>query len=127
MHNLQDPKKEIRDIADIRLLVDTFYARASEDDLLSPLFANGFRDKSHHLDPLYRYWQTILLEQDTYQDLPFPKHADLPLTHQHFDRWLSIFHETVDYLFTGSLAEAAKVRAIKMSEVFRYKMELLNF
>ena len=80
-----------------------------------------------HLDALYRYWQTILLGEETYQGVPFPKHADLPLTHQHFDRWLSLFHQTVDELFTGAVAEHAKFRAIRMSEVFRYKMELTNF
>lgn len=120
-------KKEISDIADIHLLVDTFYTRAQHDDLLAPVFANKFTAHSNGLEPLYRYWQSILLEQETSVEVPFPKHADLPLTHQHFDRWLSLFHQTVDDLFTGPLADRAKFRAIRMSEIFRYKMELTNF
>ena len=108
------------------MLVDTFYSRASNDELLAPVFGKRLPDATH-LGPLYRYWQTTLLESDTGEEIPFPKHADLPLTHQHFDRWLSIFHETIDELFTGSMAEMAKFRAIRMSEVFRYKMELSNF
>ncbi|HEX8040666.1 MAG TPA: group III truncated hemoglobin [Chryseosolibacter sp.] len=122
-------KKEINDISDIRLLVDTFYSRAENDELLSPIFAKRFRSHHSPLDPLYRYWGNVLLdlEEGASDEIPFPKHQDLPLTHQHFDRWLSLFHQTVDDLFTGALAEKAKFRAIRMSEIFRYKMELTNF
>lgn len=123
---MEATRKEINGIDDIRLLVDTFYSRASTDDLLAPIFEKRLFD-GNHLAPLYSYWQTILLHDETYQGVPFPKHADLPLTHQHFDRWLSLFHQTIDDLFTGPLAETAKFKAIKMSEVFRYKMELSNF
>ena len=119
-------KREIKTVEDIRLLVDTFYHRASSDTLLAPIFEKRLPEGSH-LDPLYRYWQTALLEEGSYEGIPFPKHADLPLTHQHFDRWLSLFHQTVDELFTGPVAETARVRAIRMSEVFRFKMELTNF
>lgn len=123
---MERTRKEITDSNDIRLLVDTFYNRASNDQLLAPIFQKRIPD-SNHLEPLYTYWQTTLLEEDTDQRIPFPKHADLPLTHQHFDRWLSLFHQTVDELFIGPLAETAKFRAIRMSEVFRYKMQLTNF
>jgi hemoglobin len=118
-------RKEINTADDIRLLVDTFYTRASKDELLAPIFEG--RMSHHHLDPLYRYWQTILLEEKTYEGIPFPKHSDLPLTHHHFDRWLSLFHQTIDDLFTGPRADTAKFRAIRMSEVFRFKMQLTNF
>lgn len=123
------PKKEISNISDIRLLVDTFYKRAEDDDLLSPIFAKRFKTHNSPLDPLYRYWGNVLLEleEGAVDEIPFPKHQDLPLTHQHFDRWLSLFHQTVDDLFSGPLAEKAKFRAIRMSEIFRYKMELTNF
>lgn len=124
---IQNPKRDLTSADDIRLLVDTFYTRASRDELLSPIFVHAFSGKPNPLEPLYRYWESVLLEKKTYPDLPFPKHAKLPLTHQHFDRWLSIFHGTVDDLFAGPHASDAKVRAIKMSEVFRYKMELISF
>ena len=119
--------KEISDAADIRLLVDTFYNRAKNDDLLAPIFANRFHIHGIALEPLYAYWESVLVDEDVQVEIPFPKHADLPLTHQHFDRWLSLFHQTVDDLFVGAVAEKAKFRAIRMSEIFRYKMELTNF
>jgi hemoglobin len=97
---------------------------AKTDALLAPIFSGGFANGSH--DGLYAYWESALLQSGRYRGVPFPKHADMPLMHQHFDRWLSISLHTVDELFEGSVADAAKVRAIKMSEVFRYKMELNN-
>lgn len=127
MNNNAASARDLATVEDIRLLIDTFYERASRDELLAPLFAHGFSGKGDPLEPLYRYWATVLLEQQSYHELPFPKHANLPLTHKHFDRWLSIFLQTVDDLFTGSRAASAKVRAIKMCEVFRYKLELINF
>lgn len=122
-----DPKREINGMPDIRLLVDKFYERASHDELLAPIFAKRFTGKEHPLEPLYQYWYSVVFEEKSSASPPFPKHADLPLTHKHFDRWLSIFHQTVDDLFTGTTAADAKVKAIRMSEVFRYKMELTNF
>lgn len=123
----EQPKQDLTTPEDIRLLVDTFYARASRDELLSPIFVHAFSGKENPLEPLYRYWETVLLEKKSYPDVPFPKHAKLPLTHQHFDRWLSIFHGTVEELFAGPHANDAKIRAIRMSEVFRYKLQLINF
>lgn len=126
-NTIREPKRDLTTQEDVRLMVDTFYARASHDELLAPIFAHTFSSRPNPLEPLYRYWESVLLEKQTYPDLPFPKHAKLPLTHQHFDRWLSIFHSTIDDFFTGPYASEAKLRAIKMSEVFRYKMELISF
>ena len=35
----------------------------------------------------------------------------MPLSPVHFERWVSLFHETVDALFSGEKAEMAKQRA----------------
>jgi hemoglobin len=35
----------------------------------------------------------------------------MPLSPAHFERWVSLFHETVDALFSGGKAEMAKQRA----------------
>jgi hemoglobin len=35
----------------------------------------------------------------------------MPLSKEHFDRWVELFHTTVNELFTGEKAEMAKQRA----------------
>ena len=118
--------KEILSIEDIRLLVDTFYARVMEDELLAPIFASKISSWDKHLDIMYRFWQTVLLEEHTYSGAPFMKHIDLPVKPEHFHRWLEIFPATVDGLFTGVKAAAAKWRASRMAEMFMAKLEYLN-
>lgn len=114
---------EILTLDDIKLLVDTFYSRVRENELLSPIFNERIGDQwAHHLDKMYRFWQTVLLEQHAYLGSPFPPHAKLPVAHEHFATWLGLFNETVDELFTGIKAEEAKWRASKMAQMFEAKI-----
>jgi hemoglobin len=115
--------KDIAGLDDIKLLVDTFYGQVQKDDLIGPIFNGKIGDRwPEHLEKMYRFWQTILLEQHTYSGSPFPPHKHLPIDKVHFDRWMEIFTETVDILFTGAIAEEAKLRAKNMAEMFNYKI-----
>ena len=57
-------KKEIENLEDIKLLVDGFYYSVRKDELLSPIFNEIIGDKwPEHLEKMYRFWQSILLEE----------------------------------------------------------------
>jgi hemoglobin len=115
--------KEIISLEDIKLLVDTFYDKVREDILLKDIFNNVIQDRwPAHLEKMYRFWQTVLLDQHTYQGSPFLHHQNLPVEKEHFDRWLSLFNETIDELFSGQKASEAKYRAHKMAEMFQHKI-----
>lgn len=119
--------KDIETIEDIKLLVDTFYGRIQQDDILGIIFNQNIQDRwPEHLDKMYRFWQTILLEEYTYNGRPFPPHAHLPIQQIHFDRWLSLFTETIDRLFEGAKVEEAKWRAQKMSIMFLSKLDYIR-
>lgn len=116
-------KHDIDCLEDIRLMVDTFYAKIREDSLLGDIFNGVIQDRwPEHLDKMYRFWQTILLEEHTYYGSPFSPHARLPVDKAHFDRWMKLFAETVDAHFTGPKADEAKWRAEKMAEMFNIKI-----
>ena len=116
--------KEIINLADIKLLVDDFYDKVKIDPLLGPVFNGVLKDHwPEHMEKLYRFWQTILLEEHTYHGSPFVPHAQLPIEKKHFDRWIKLFEETVDDHFIGEKATEAKWRANKMAEMFQYKIE----
>lgn len=103
--------QDISDIQDIKLLVNTFYDKVQKDDLIGPIFNQKMMGRwPEHLEKMYRFWQTILLEEHTYSGSPFPPHKQLPVNQSHFDRWMEIFTSTVDSLFVGKLAEEAKVK-----------------
>jgi hemoglobin len=116
--------KDITTIEDIQLMVDTFYSNVRKDELIGSIFDEKIGDRwSEHLEKMYRFWQTILLEEHTYSGSPFPPHKQLPIEKEHFTRWLGIFFETVDNLFTGPIADEAKLRGKIMAEMFNHKIE----
>ncbi|OMQ09477.1 group III truncated hemoglobin [[Flexibacter] sp. ATCC 35103] len=116
--------QDISNIEDIKLLVNTFYDKVQKDDLIGPIFNERMLGRwPEHLEKMYRFWQTILLEEHTYSGSPFPPHKQLPVNQLHFDRWMEIFIVTVDGLFVGKIAEEAKVRAANMAYMFNYKID----
>ena len=117
-------KNDIVSLDDIKLLVNTFYDKVREDQLIGPIFNERIQDRwPQHLSKMYTFWQTVLLGEHTYFGSPFPPHAQLPVDHHHFQRWLSLFSETLNELFSGEKAKEALWRADKMAEMFEYKIE----
>lgn len=116
--------KDITDLDDIKLLVNTFYANVQQDELIGSIFNEKLQNHwPEHLEKMYRFWQTILFEVHSYSGSPFPPHKQLPVAKEHFERWMEIFAATTDRLFAGPLAEEAKLRAKNMAEMFNYKIE----
>jgi hemoglobin len=120
-------KKQIENLGDIKLLVDQFYTKVREDELLSPIFHEIIGNKwPEHLEKMYRFWQTILLEKYTYSGNPFLAHAKLGVTQLHFNRWITLFYEVLDSLFEGVVCEKAKLQGDKMSKIFSAKIEFIR-
>ncbi|MBI2284793.1 MAG: group III truncated hemoglobin [Bacteroidetes bacterium] len=117
-------KKDILTLDDVKLLVDRFYERVRTDALLGPIFEERIQDRwPAHLAKMYTFWQTVLLDEHTYDGAPFPPHAQLPVDHQHFEQWLQIFTSTADELFSGDKNDEAKWRAARMAELFERRIE----
>ncbi len=116
-------KREVCSLDDIKFLVDQFYQKVQENELLGPVFSTVIKNKwPQHLEKMYRFWETVLLEKQTYKGRPFPPHAKLAVHQQHFDTWLDIWQQTINEHFKGSIAEEAKWRANKMAEMFISKI-----
>ncbi len=119
-----DDVKEIISLDDIKKLVDTFYNKVRSDGFIGPIFNERIQDRwPQHLEKMYTFWQTVLLGEHTYFGSPFPPHANLPVSHQHFEKWMELFTKTIDELFSGEKANDAKWRAGKMTELFESKIE----
>lgn len=117
-------KQDIQNIDDIKVLVDNFYGKVQRDPLIGPVFIGVIRDNwPTHLEKMYRFWETVLLERHSYHGSPFSPHAQMPLEKKHFDTWLTLFRETVDEHFSGPKAEEAQWRAEKMAAMFLAKIE----
>jgi len=116
-------KKDIENLEDIKFMVDTFYGEIQKDTLIGPIFNWIIQDRwPEHLEKMYRFWQTILLEDYTYSGRPFPPHASLPVDGTHFNRWKTIFTDVVLSHFEGEKAQEAIWRADKMATMFLSKI-----
>ncbi len=121
------PTKDIEDINDIKKMVDIFYGKVRKDNLIGPIFNDKIQNHwPEHLTKLYSFWQSRLLGDPVYTGFPFPPHAQLPINKEHFDRWLTLFTETVDNLFIGPTANEAKNRAYKIADVFQDKLAYIH-
>ena len=117
-------KKDIQDLNDIKLLVNTFYGKVRENPMLKDIFNTIIQDRwPEHLAKMYNFWQTVLLEEHTYYGSPFVPHAKLPVDLEHFDKWLLLFNSTVDDLFEGEKAEKDHWKGQRMAEMFHSKIE----
>jgi hemoglobin len=115
---------DIQGLDDIKLLVNTFYDKVREDNKLAHIFNERIQDRwPQHLEKMYTFWQTVLLEEHTYFGSPFPPHAKLPVDHTHFEQWMALFTQTISELFCGEKAHEAIWRAGKMAQMFQIKID----
>ena len=121
-------KPDIENEEDIKQLVDTFYDHVNLDDKLGPIF-NDFAqiDWDHHLPVMYTFWSTVLFGSMAYKGQPFPKHMRLPISKEHFDRWIALFTQTVDELFEGVRAVEIKQKALSIAQVFQMRLGLMDY
>lgn len=82
------------DDAMIETLVHAFYARVRDDALLGPVFAARINDWDAHLARMCAFWSSVVLMTGRYHGRPMPAHAPLPVSGEHFDRWLALFRAT---------------------------------
>lgn len=116
--------RKLQNFDDMIFLVDEFYTKIRNDELLGPIFNKVIQDRwPVHLNKMYTFWQTVLLDDHTYYGNPFMPHADLPVDKQHFVRWIKLFYQTLDEYFEGEKVDEAKWRAARMAEMFQYKIE----
>jgi hemoglobin len=102
-------KRDIENLDDIKLMVNTFYGRIQKNEILGPIFEERVGGRwEQHLEKMYRFWQTILFDEHTYSGAPFPPHARMPIDESHFIIWVQNWIRTVDEFFTGPISEEAK-------------------
>src|SRR5687768_9362103 len=105
----------IETVADVERLVRRFYQAAIPDPLLGPVFHAFGVDWSVHIPKLVAFWSRELLGEPGYTGRPVGAHGPVldrrPFGAPELGRWLELWEETVDELFTGEVAELAKRRA----------------
>lgn len=102
-------------------MVTRQYVYVVQDELLEPYFnfGPGFIDWKAHIGSVTEYWCDVVLYAPDYEIDVIESHRHLhdrdPFTPELFDRWLQIFHDTVDGGWAGPKAETANKRATGMA------------
>lgn len=118
---------DITNEADVRHLVDEFYAAIRQDGLLNPIFSDVAQvDWAHHLPKMYAFWNQLILGIPGYAGAPFPPHTVLPVGREHFTRWVTLFHQTVDAHFAGPGAKRAKDAAASIAHTFAMRLGVIE-
>ena len=102
----------------IRRLVNGFYAKVRADSELAPIFNRAIpSDWGPHLATMRDFWSSVMLTSGRYKGNPVATHLRLEgMEPRLFDRWLELFGETCGELFDDSLAEAHRVKAVRIAE-----------
>lgn len=118
---------DIETEADVALLVERFYARVRQDAELGSIFDDVVQvNWPEHLPRIIAFWSTMLLNTGTYAGNPMRAHFELALKTSlrpaHFDRWLSLFFQTLTDLFSGPRTDEARQRAHGIATVMQSRL-----
>lgn len=109
----------------VRAVVERFYARARQDDVVGPVFNRIIPDDEWpaHLDKITDFWSSMLLGTGRYMGRPMPKHLAIPeLADAHFARWLKLFRETAETHCPEEVAALFIDRAQRIAWNFRIRI-----
>ena len=121
---------DIATTADCERLVRAFYGKAMEDEKIGWLFTEVAElDLEEHIPKIASFWATNLLGAKSYSGGAFGVHGRLHqkaggLGQAHFERWLVLWCQTVDEMYDGPIAAAAKVHALRVANAFYGRLQL---
>lgn len=114
---------EIRERKDVAKLVYAFYDKIRVDEYLGPIFDMHLDETTWppHLEKLVDFWESNLLGARNFKGNPAKAHGvvdynlSFGIVPEHFEHWVKLWHETVNELFQGELAEKAKAASLGMA------------
>ena len=118
-----ETRVDISDRQDIETLLRRFYEQAIPDPTIGKFFTEvAHLDLETHLPKIANFWEQMLFQRAVYSGLPMHAHLVLnskePMLPEHFERWLTLWENTVDQMFTGEKAKIAKARARMVAKSF---------
>ncbi len=105
-------------------LVDRFYAKVRQDDLLGPVFNGAIADWPAHLEKLSAFWSSVMLTTGRYKGQPMVAHMKHKsvIEPAMFDRWLGLWRETASEVLDEEGAAAVTAKAERIAESLQLGM-----
>ncbi|SFT99219.1 group III truncated hemoglobin [Sedimentitalea nanhaiensis] len=104
-------------------LVHRFYEKVRADPVLGPIFAGRIDDWGPHLERMVAFWSSVALMTGRYHGAPVPAHQTLPVTWEHFERWLELFRETAGETCSPTGARHVIERAERIARSLHFAVQ----
>ena len=122
--------RSVGDIAvreDIEKVLAAFYGRAIEDPLIGRFFTEVVPlHLPTHLPLITDFWVSVLFQSRGYGKNVMQIHQNIsslsPIVKEHLDRWVQLFTQTIDSLFTGEKANLMKQRGASIATMMDIKL-----
>lgn len=118
-------------IKNIERLVRTFYPSVLEDEIVAPFFIEKLGSDissekwEEHLLLLTKFWAFTTLGDEAYDGHPLAPHFEIEgISRKAFERWISLFYETVDSIYTENAGEFFKTKSADIADNFMRKLGL---
>src|SRR5690554_552200 len=124
---IMEAKQDILTRKDIETLVDQFYERIRNNEVIGYIFNDVAKTNWEvHLPKMYDFWEVILFGTGRFKGNPMLVHKEVhdksPMSEVHFQHWLALFHDTVDSLFEGANAEDIKYSSSNIAKSLMYRV-----
>jgi hemoglobin len=108
----------------LAVLVDRFYEKVREDEVLGPVFNGAIADWPEHLEKLTAFWSSVMLTTGRYKGQPMVAHMKHKATIEPsmFDRWLGLWRETAQETLSKPAAAAIIAKAERIAESLQLGM-----
>ncbi len=128
MTHKQDLLPDLDSPSEIARLVPRFYGLVRADDLLGPIFDGVAKvNWDEHMPKLVAFWTQLILGIPGFHGSPAVKHVETsakePFLDKHFDRWIGLFHQTIDGGWSGAKAQEFKERS---AQIAYYQAQLVG-
>jgi|SRR5215203_2223295 len=120
-------KRDIENRADLLQLLNSFYKKVFDDELIGHFFTEVVPlNLDTHVPVIADFWQSILFNTQGYRKNVMEVHQHIHglsnIKREHLDRWVKIFMETTDELFAGDKATLIKQRARSIATLMDIKL-----
>ncbi len=119
---------EINDIT-IKRLIDHFYGKILDDDLVGPLFkahigGDRLEKWGDHLANMYRFWASVMNGTAQYKGSPHQVHARFAheAKSEFFERWLKLWFQSTTEVFEEEAALRFQKKAEMIAKSLHYTM-----
>ena len=126
-NNVAGELNDIKDRRDIEKILSSFYEHAFKDELIGRFFTEVVPlDLKTHLPVITDFWESVLFNTHAYRKNVMEIHRHIhqlsPINKAHLDRWVKIFHTTIDRFYMGDKATLMKQRGQSIAGLMDIKL-----